>query len=59
MENILDNLKLINQTDTRQQGKTKYPLNEIFGIAFIAMATNADDESVSKGIMYKIPNLLS
>ncbi len=43
MENILDNLKLINQADLRQQGKTKYLLNEIFGIAFIAMAANADD----------------
>jgi hypothetical protein len=33
----------MNQADLRQQGKIKYHLNEIIGIAFFAMAANADD----------------
>jgi len=43
MGDILENLKLINQADLRQKGKIKYPLNEIIGIAFFAMAAGADD----------------
>jgi len=43
MSDILENLKLINQADLRQKGKTKYPLNEIIGMAFFAMAAGADD----------------
>ncbi|MDR0460081.1 MAG: transposase family protein, partial [Nitrososphaerota archaeon] len=43
MGDMLENLKLINQADLRQKGKTKYPLNEIIGMAFFAMTTGADD----------------
>jgi hypothetical protein len=43
MGDILENLKLINQADLRQKGKTKYPLNEIIGISFFAMAAGAND----------------
>ena len=43
MNNILENLKLTNQADLRQKDKTKYPLNEIIGIAFFAMTTGANN----------------
>jgi len=43
MSDILENLKLTNQADLRQKGKTKYPLNEIIGMAFFAMTAGADD----------------
>ena len=43
MSNILEHLKLINQADLRQKGKTKYPLNEIIGISFFAMSAGAND----------------
>jgi predicted transposase YbfD/YdcC len=43
MGNILEHLKLINQADLRQKGKTKYPLNQITGTAFFAMAAGAND----------------
>jgi len=43
MQKILEHLQIINNYDIRQQSKTKYPLNEIIGIAFFAMAANADD----------------
>ncbi|MDR0372877.1 MAG: transposase family protein [Nitrososphaerota archaeon] len=43
MNNLLENLKIINQADLRQQEKTKYPLNEIIGISFFAITANAND----------------
>ncbi|MDR2204235.1 MAG: ISAs1 family transposase [Nitrososphaerota archaeon] len=43
MQKIIEYLQIINNYDTRQQSKTKYPLNEIIGIAFFAMTVNADD----------------
>jgi hypothetical protein len=43
MNNILENLKIINQADTHQQGKIKYKLNEIIGITFFTMAAGAND----------------
>ncbi|MDR0372881.1 MAG: transposase family protein, partial [Nitrososphaerota archaeon] len=43
MENLLENLTIINQADTRQQGKNKYQLNEIIGITFSAMTANTND----------------
>ncbi len=43
MNNILENLKIINQADTRQQGKIKYQLHEIIGISFFAMTAGAND----------------
>jgi hypothetical protein len=41
--NILQKLQTINQTDTRQQGKIKYTLNQILGITFIAMTAGANN----------------
>jgi predicted transposase YbfD/YdcC len=43
MQKVLENLQIIDNYDIRQQGKTKYPLSEIIGIAFFAMAANAND----------------
>ncbi|MDR0461554.1 MAG: transposase family protein [Nitrososphaerota archaeon] len=43
MSDILENLKLTNQTDLKQKNKTKYPLNKIIGIALFAMTTDANN----------------
>ena len=43
MQKILEHLQIINNYDVRQQGKIKYALSEIIGIAFFAMTANADD----------------
>jgi hypothetical protein len=40
IKNFLQNLAIINQIDTRQQGKIKYKLNEIVAIALIATIGN-------------------
>jgi predicted transposase YbfD/YdcC len=43
MENMLEKLEIINQADTRQQGKIKYKLNEILATTFIAMSAGANN----------------
>ncbi|MCL2135081.1 MAG: transposase family protein [Candidatus Bathyarchaeota archaeon] len=43
IKNFLQNITTINQTDTRQQGKTKYKLNELVTMALIATIGNAND----------------
>ncbi|MCL2173625.1 MAG: hypothetical protein FWB84_08370, partial [Candidatus Bathyarchaeota archaeon] len=43
INDILENLKLTNQTDLKQKDKTKYPLNKIISIAFFAMTTDANN----------------
>jgi len=43
IQKIIEYLQIINNYDIRQQGKIKYSLSEIIGIAFFAMAANADD----------------
>jgi hypothetical protein len=43
MQKILEHLQITNSYDVRQQGKTKYTLSEIIGIAFFTMAANTDN----------------
>jgi transposase len=47
MENMLEKLEIINQADTRQQGKIKYKLNQILATTFIAMSAGANNLSKS------------
>ena len=43
MKEALKYLEILNNQDTRQQGKVLHKLNEIIGISFFAMVANADD----------------
>jgi predicted transposase YbfD/YdcC len=43
MREALNYLKILENFDTRQQGKVLHKLNEIIGISFFAMVANADD----------------
>jgi hypothetical protein len=43
MDNLLQQIQIINRSDTRQKGKIKHLLSDVIALSFFAMAANANN----------------